>query len=294
MSVPAGTRRRPRARVVRLLAVAALAVASAAWVLVPYAPRTGQVADAASCTLAPTSGTVARQVAGRPYYVNVPAGLPGSPAPLLLALHGFTQLPTDHEATTGWSAVAASRHFIVAYPSAQPARSAWDFAQGSKDVSYLRDVVRDISSTWCVNPRRVYAEGHSSGALMTARLACDASTVFASVAVYAGVDPTLLGSPCAPQRPISVGIFHGIADLISGFPLAIAHRDNWLVRDGCPRTPATEPNVVLEASTYAPCKNGVEVVWRVYQAGHLWPTGADHTDITQRMWSFFMRNPLPG
>jgi polyhydroxybutyrate depolymerase len=225
--------------------------------------------------------------------VNVPNGLPGSSAPLLLALHGFTQLPLDHETVTGWSRVAAAKHFIVAYPSAQPARSAWNFAKESKDVSYLRDVVRDISSKWCVNPRRVHAAGHSSGALMAARLACDASTVFASVAVYAGVDPTLLGSPCTPQRPIGMGIFHGIADPISGFPLAVAHRNNWLIRNGCPSIPTTEPNVVVEASVYAPCKNGVEVVWRVYQGGHLWPSGADHTDITRRMWDFFMRNPLP-
>lgn len=44
---------------------------------------------------------------------------------------------------------------------------------------------------------------------------------------------------------------------------------------------------------YGPCKAGVEVVWRVYKAGHLWPSGADGADITRRMWEFFMRNPLP-
>ena len=128
---------------------------------------------------------------------------------------------------------------------------------------------------------------------MTARLACDAPDVFASVAVFAGVDPTLLGGPCTPSRPISIGIFHGVTDLISLFPLAVAHRNNWLARNGCPLTPTTEPNVSVEASVYGPCKAGVEVVWRVYQGGHFWPTGTDHTDITRRMWDFFVRNPLP-
>jgi polyhydroxybutyrate depolymerase len=161
----------------------------------------------ASCTLEPTSGTIRRQVNGREYWVNVPIGLPGPAVPLLLALHGFLQLPVHvptgnepagHEQTTGWSDIAASKKFIVAYPSAQPEQSAWDFSTGSNDVAYLREVVRDISSTWCVDTRRVYAEGHSSGALMAARLACDAPDVFASIAVYAGVDPTLLGSPSGP------------------------------------------------------------------------------------------------
>lgn len=261
----------------------------------------------AGCTLEPTEGTIKRQVNGRDYWVNVPAGLPGPSVSLLLGLHGFLQTPVQdptqtpqidgHEKTTGWSEVAASDKFIVAYPSAQPQRSAWDASEGSDDVAYLRDVVRDISSTWCVDPRRVYAEGHSSGALMAARLACDAPDVFAAVAVYAGVDPTLFGGPCARDRssarPISMGIFHGVEDSLSVFPLAIAHRNNWLKRNDCSSTPKTEPNVPVEASVYGPCKAGVEVVWRVYQAGHTWPTGADGVDITRRMWEFFLRNPLP-
>jgi poly(3-hydroxybutyrate) depolymerase len=163
--------------------------------------------------------------------------------------------------------------------------------------SYLREVVLDISGTWCVDPHRVHAEGHSSGALMAARLACDAPDVFASIAVYAGVDPTLLGSPCAQDqalgRPISMGIFHGINDAISRFPLAIEHRDKWIKRNDCSSIPQTEPNVQVEASVYGPCRAGVEVVWRVYNAGHLWPKGPDHADITSRMWAFFQRTHFP-
>jgi polyhydroxybutyrate depolymerase len=293
MPVSASTQSARYIRLSQRVAAVVFAATTAASLFIVCAPQVSPAATGAGCTLLPTSGTVSRAVGGRQYYVNVPAGLPGASAPLLLALHGFTQLPLDHETVTGWSQVAATRHFIVAYPSAEPQQSAWSFSQNSADVDYLRNVVQDISSKWCVNPRQVHAEGHSSGALMAARLACDASAVFASVAVYAGVDPTLLGSPCTPARPISVGIFHGINDLISNFPLAVQHRNNWLLRNGCPVIPTTEPNVVVEASVYGPCRAGVTIVWRVYQAGHLWPTGADHPDITQRMWDFFLRNPLP-
>jgi polyhydroxybutyrate depolymerase len=289
-----GTRTASHAHIARRRAAAMFMATTLVWLLIAGVSQPVNAAGASTCTLAPTSGTIVRQVDGRPYYVNVPNGLRGPSVPLLLALHGFTQLPTDHEAVTGWSQIAATQHFIVAYPSAQPQRWAWDFSQGSRDVAYLRDVVRDISNAWCVDQRHVHAEGHSSGALMTARLACDAPDVFASVAVYAGVDPTLLGSPCVPGRPVSIGIFQGIADPISLFPLAVQHRDNWLLRNGCPLTPTTEPNVVVEASVYGPCQANVEVVWRVYLGGHLWPTGANHADITQRMRDFFIRNPLPG
>jgi polyhydroxybutyrate depolymerase len=210
---------------------------------------------------------------------------------LLLGLHGAGQLPRLHEQDTGWSDVAAARHFIIAYPLAR--QLLWDSAQGSGDVTYLRAVVQDISHTWCINLRQVYAEGHSSGAVMATRLACDAPNVFASVAGYGGGDPTVTNSPCVPGRPIAVGIFQGNADPISTLPSAVQHRDNWLRRDGCPSTARTEPGVVVEAFVYAPCRAGVEVIWRVYQRGHLWPIGTDHTDITRRMWDLFMRNPLP-
>jgi polyhydroxybutyrate depolymerase len=35
------------------------------------------------------------------------------------------------------------------------------------------------------------------------------------------------------------------------------------------------------------------VVWRVYRGTHFWPADDDRTDITDRMWSFFLRNQLP-
>ena len=82
------------------------------------------------CTLASTGGTIKRQVNGRDYWVNVPDGLPGPSAPLLLGLHGFLQTPVTeagiagHEQTTGWSDIAATEKFIVAYPSASPPRAA--------------------------------------------------------------------------------------------------------------------------------------------------------------------------
>lgn len=253
---------------------------------------TSSATGRADCSLAPTSGTVSRSAAGRAYHVNVPPGLSGPSVPLLLSLHGAFQQYSLHERETGWSTAAAAEHFIVAYPSAG-AGLVWDAAQRSGDVTYLREVVEDISGTWCVDPRRIHVEGFSSGANMSARLACDASAVFASITAYAGVSPSFTGSPCAPDRPISVGLFHSDGDLISLPPFAVAHRDEWLRRNGCPATPVTEPGVPVEAAVYGPCRAGVEVVWRVYRGTHFWPADDNRADIADRMWDFFVRNRLP-
>ncbi|MGH2731854.1 MAG: alpha/beta hydrolase family esterase, partial [Actinomycetota bacterium] len=258
-------------------------------------------ADTPSCSLAPTAGTVTRTLGERSYLLHVPVGLTGSSVPLLLSMHGAApegtglEAAAGHEADTGWDADAAAHGFIVSYPASSATRpAAWNTTQGGPDVSFLRDVVADISATWCVDPKRVHAGGHSSGAIMAERLACDAADVFASVGAYAGASPVLFGGPCTPSRPISVGIFQSLLDPLSSLPVGILNRNEWLARNGCPPIPTTEPGVLLEASRYGPCEDGVEVVWRVYLLqAHNWPTGADNADIRNRIRALFERNPLP-
>jgi polyhydroxybutyrate depolymerase len=170
ISVPADTRKTSRVSAIRWLAVVMLTVTTSICFSGAYAPRAAAGAPSEiGCTLTGTPGTIMREIAGRPYYVNVPDSLSGPSVPLLIARHGAAQPPRLHETCTGWSDIAKTKHFIVAYPSSR--QSTWDFAQGSEDVGDLRSVVRDISSVYCVDSRRVYAEGHSSGALMAARLA---------------------------------------------------------------------------------------------------------------------------
>lgn len=267
--------------------------------LISGSTPTAQVAG--SCSLAPTAGTITRTLGARSYLLHVPPGLTGPSVPLLLTMHGAGQVGTGLdsaaaiEAATGWDADAAAHGFIVAYPASAATRpTAWNATQGGPDVQFLRDVVADISATWCVNPKRVHATGHSSGAIMAERLACDAADVFASVGAYAGASPVLFGGPCNPSRPVSVGIFQSTLDPVSSLGVGISNRNEWLARNGCPLLPATELGVPLEASNFGPCKANVEVAWRVYLLqGHNWPTGADKADIRTRMWALFERNPRP-
>lgn len=277
-------------RWVQVLTAGMMVVASA---LVAVADqRTGGAAPAGGCSLEPTAGTVARQLGDRTYDLNVPPGLSGPAVPLVLSLHGYGEPLGQHERETGWPAFAAAHGFIVAFPQGVERR--WAFAAGSPDVAWLRDVVADISAGWCVDPRRVYAEGYSNGAMMVERLACDLPDVFAAVAAYGGASPAGPGGGCAPSRPVAVGIFQSLLDPISSYPIGVANREEWIARNGCPSPGSSESGVLLEAIRYAPCRSGVEVVWRVYGAqSHNWPTGPDQQDIAARMWALFERNPLP-
>lgn len=277
-------------KTVRII-VAALGILAAVAVLPAGAAPAGEP----GCTLTPTGGTVTRTIGARTYTVNVPAGLTGPDVPLVLAMHGAYSSSATMESYSGLTPDAAERGYIVAYPQAQPNGAGyWKPGPGSPDVAFLRAVVADIASTWCVDSQRVHATGWSRGGVMSLRLACDAPDVFASVTSYAGSDPTLIdgGGPCTPSRPIGIGIFSGAFDFISIVPINDHARQQWVNRNGCPTTPQTEP-VLGRAETYAPCDGGVQVVQRLYLQSHNWPVGSDAQDMRDRMWRLYEANPLP-
>ncbi|MCM6776530.1 hypothetical protein NDR87_21540 [Nocardia sp. CDC159] len=273
----------------------------------PSLPDTGQpdAADqalgepAAACSTRPTGGdaSVGRDLPGGGFYrLYVPPGLSGA-APLLVALHGGGGSPVSHENMTGWSGFAKQKKFIVAYPRARvPSPTGgwlWFSQPGALEIELIRSVVRDVAATWCVNPKRVYVEGHSMGGMMTGRMACAARNMFASFGVYDGqypIDP----NNCPAGRPASFAFFAGSQEKSDAHVATRDHRDLWRKRNACPAQPANEPHPagVLVAQRFE-CAAGTRVLWRVYDAGHAWPQGALDDDIRNRMWTFFMSNPRP-
>ncbi len=218
-----------------------------------------------------------------------------SPAPLLLSFHGAGSTGSQDEQFTGWSGYADAKKFIVAYPQARPFEfgGVWDpYTANSADVTFARQVVDDIAGTWCVNPKRVHADGWSNGAVMSQRIACAAADRFASVTSYGGGTPTLAGfaTGCNPSRKISVGLFAGQFDFTY---LGLAQNtDEWRTVDSCGESSHTSDSYG-STKTYS-CASGTQVVSRtVAYTSHNWPFGAQAEDQRNRMWAFYSANPLP-
>ena len=262
-------------------------------------------ASAANCTMEPTHGTVTRFIGDRMYALNVPPDLKG-PAPLMISLHGTGDTAAAMEAETGWSSYAAANHFIVAYPQGIALDQTWHFERGSIDVAFLTGLVRNVESTWCIDARRVYAEGWSNGGIMAQRLACDAADVFAAVAGWESsdaIDPNpatfSLGTPCLPGRPISVGIFQGRLDPISSPIVGAINTQSWISRDNCPRKAVTSTSTMSTDlfgafTTPGPCADATGLVWRLeFNTAHEWPTGPIGEDLRGRIWSFLSSYSLP-
>lgn len=269
---------------------------------------TASAQPAAACSTTPTDGDKAQVEyatdgdSERLYRLFVPDGLTGA-APLIVALHGGHNTPEGFEAQSGWTKFAKNNNVIVAYPRGSKEEwggtYAWEFARNvGPDVDFLRNVVDDISNTYCVASDRVHFVGHSNGGQMTSRMACDAADMIASAAVWAGPKGAWDLNDCPASRPIAFGVMLNDNDPIVWQVIAEQHRDHWVAMNNCgPAQTESAPGVVL--AQRFDCDAGTEVVYRVYdgpdkvEKAHVWPEGDKGATIRNEMWELFQANHLP-
>ncbi|HVO00791.1 MAG TPA: PHB depolymerase family esterase [Candidatus Cybelea sp.] len=273
----------------------------------------------------------------RSYILHLPANVPsGAPLPLVIVLHGGAGAGAIVEKQTGFDAEADKRGFVVAYPDGsdrerpllnalgKPGFLTWNagtccgyaMEQGVDDVGFIRAVVADIARAVPIDLRRVYIAGHSNGAMMAYRMACEASDLVAAVGIVSGV---VVAPKCEPTDPVSVIHIHGTADEnvpIDGgvgaksisrtdYPPVALSIAFWVARDDCPSSPQTgtpAPGVTLD--DYGPCLQGTEVAYYQIAGGpHSWPGGerisllldapSQALQATPLLWQFFAAHPKP-
>jgi polyhydroxybutyrate depolymerase len=160
----------------------------------------------------------------REYLVHVPKSYHGGPTPMLLALHGGGGDADFQADDSRYKLIGKSDEagFIAVFPngySRMPtgilatwnAGSCCGAAQKNNidDVGFLRDVIRRVEKQANVDPNRVFVTGMSNGALMSWRMACEASDLVRGIAPVEGTDNT---STCNPARPVAVIEFHSLDD----------------------------------------------------------------------------------
>jgi polyhydroxybutyrate depolymerase len=86
-------------------------------------------------------------------------------------------------------------------------------SNGPDDVAFLRGLIEEIGRHFAVDRKRIYVAGHSNGAFMAYRVACESADLIAGIASLAGMtflDP----SRCMPSEPVNILHIHGTADNI--------------------------------------------------------------------------------
>jgi len=161
----------------------------------------------------------------RVYLVHVPASYrPGRPTPMLVALHGGGGDADFQADDSRYKLISKSEAaaFIAVFPngySRMPSGILATWNAGSccgaaqkrniDDVGFLREVIQRVERQADIDRRRVFVTGMSNGALMSWRMACEASDLVRGIAPVEGTDNT---GRCNPSRPVPVIEFHSMDD----------------------------------------------------------------------------------
>ncbi len=137
------------------------------------------------------------------------------PAPTILVLHGQTSTAAWTAENSGFAETAAAHRFTAVFP--QGIRKQWNDgreaqAAGVDDVGFLHRLVTALVGRGLADPRQIYLAGVSNGGMMTFRMLCEASELFAGAATVIANMPTRIGERCAPRKPVPVIMFNGTAD----------------------------------------------------------------------------------
>jgi polyhydroxybutyrate depolymerase len=261
----------------------------------------------------------------RRYFLHLPpVWHRGRPLPLVLVFHGGGGRASGIAPHTGFSRLADSAGFVVAYPQGLNGR--WNDGRGfasatHDDVGFVRALLDTLSHELGIDPRRVYATGISNGAMFSYRLACDLPGTFAAVAPVAGAMPAELAPACERTEPVSVIAFQGTTDPLMPYlgggvgrrRVLSANRSIafWGTAAGCAAAPATtdEPDRLTDGTrvrrtVYAGCREGRAVeLYTIEGGGHTWPGGpvagvrvgrvSREIDATELIWGFFAQHARP-
>lgn len=147
----------------------------------------------------------------RNYTLNLPPSYyESSGFSLVIALHGGGGSPSQFESTNFLTDKSKAAGFIVVYPEGTGVIKTWNAGTccGSavtnqiNDVKFIGQLIDKLIAAYKINPKKVYATGHSNGGMMCYRLACEISNKIAAIA--ANGSTMVVTSPCNPARAVPV------------------------------------------------------------------------------------------
>jgi polyhydroxybutyrate depolymerase len=235
-------------------------------------------------------------ITARPYDIDVPDSYDkNQPTPLIVLLHGYSANGLLQDGLFGFTTLSQQRGVLVAHPDGLKDPTGARFWNATDaccdyynnpvdDVAYLNAVIDDVEQSYNVDKKRVYFVGHSNGAFMSHRMACDAAGRIAAIAAVAGdvwKDP----SKCNPSQPVAVLQIHGDADNMVPYagdgmlvPAATDSVGTWAVKNGCTGTLAATgktydldtvvPGAETAGAAYT-CAHGAAELWTMHGVGHV-------------------------
>ncbi|MCX6430206.1 MAG: alpha/beta hydrolase-fold protein [Actinobacteria bacterium] len=261
----------------------------------------GMVLIALAMGSIPAEATTVLFPGARPFSVIVPTTYQKSkPAPLILALHGYTSSGDETEKYLQLAAVAQTKGILYVHPDGTQDGAAnrfWNatpaccnfYSSKVNDEAYLMSIIDSVSKKYNVDQKRIYVIGHSNGGFMTHHMGCSEANRIAAIASFSGAtydDP----KTCKPSSPISVLQIWGTADetiaynggsiISNAYPGALKTVASWAKLDSCSmKLISSTKKLDLEAklagaetsvSYYSGCKAKTSVeLWTINGGAHV-------------------------
>lgn len=214
-----------------------------------------------------TQGSVLVGGRQRTFTVLAPAHPDGS---TVLALHGFNESVAALRQTSDLDRLAREGVTVVYVDGYQ---ASWDagtccgsaVVQRVDDLAALRAVARRVVHDHGLDPRRVVLAGHSNGAFLAYRAACEDGATWAAYVVVSG---SRVVADCSPHAPETLVVWQGLRDTIvpvAGRQLDAVHR---------------LPGLAESTRPFSGVAGVTLTVVRDPQGTHDWPGGA----FTDRAW----------
>jgi polyhydroxybutyrate depolymerase len=198
--------------------------------------------------------------APRTFILDIPAGYDPSKAyPLVFGFHGAGSSSSAFRGR-GYGNLpgVAGAEAILVHPMALAGSSGTPAWNDASDVAFFDAILATLRAELCIDGKRIFATGHSSGGFMSNQLGCVRGNVLRGIAPIAGGGPR--GRNCVGQ--IAAWIEHGDADPTVALSSGEGSRDVWARANHCDTTKPmpVEPSPCV---TYAGCDQGFPVHWCV-------------------------------
>ncbi len=175
------------------------------------------------------------------------------------------------------------------------------------ELPYFRTVLADVEARFCVDPKRVFASGFSTGANLSFTLGCAAADALRGVSTLDGgmrnVHPACTGPAAAfmvvgqadTENPIGPLAATDPANLRNGSAGSAPGRDDFLARNGCVGNATAPWDAAYPACVkYTGCPAAYPVVWcSLPGVGHGGSTVNGVNYSPGGMWKFLSTLPSP-
>ncbi len=163
------------------------------------------------------------------YILTFPPTYDGNtPMPLVFGFHGANNTNVSfREGDAGTKGTDFEKRYVMAY--VKSIGSNWT-QQLSDNFGRFDAVYAELTTKHCIDTGRVFAMGHSSGAIFTTNLVCRPDARLRAVA------PVASGQVNGNCRTIPALLIQGEADSVVGASNGAAHAAAYVERNGCAKT----------------------------------------------------------